>query len=95
MNTDQLIEQLHNANAQRRQTERTEGTGLKPKPMRHLWPIAIPAAALLALLLWPRGTDAIPNASNLGIYCNSQCNPDEVMALIDDNINHIKKIRTP
>ena len=31
--------------------------------------------------------------STPGIYCNSQCDPDDVMALIDNNIKHIKEIQ--
>ncbi|MBP5677336.1 MAG: hypothetical protein K6E93_02800 [Bacteroidales bacterium] len=89
MNTDELIERIHTANAQRRQEEH--------RKTRHLvWHITIPAAAaaaaILLIVLLPHdktATAAIPS----GIYCNSQCNPDDVIALIDNNINHIKEIQ--
>jgi len=89
MNTDELIERIHTANAQRRQKEH--------RRTRHLvWHITIPAvaaaAAILLIVFLPNdntATAAIPS----GIYCNSQCNPDDVIALIDNNINHIKEIQ--
>lgn len=90
MNTDELIEQIHAANAECRGGERR-------RTRRLAWRIALPssiaAAAVLLLLLWPRGNDA-QAAAQAGVYCNSQCNPDDVMALIDDNINHIKEIKS-
>ena len=89
MNTDELIEQIHAANRQRRMSER-------PRLHRTAWRIAIPAAAAAAVLLivfLPRGNAAQAAASAPGIYCNSQCNPDDVMALIENNINHIKQIQ--
>ena len=85
MNTDELIEQIHGVNAVRREQEHR-------RTRRTAWRIAIPtaAAAVLLLLLWPRGNKAQAAAIPTGVYCNSQCNPDDVMALIDNNINHIQ-----
>ena len=89
MNTDELIERIHAANVQRRRAEHH-------RPRRTAWRIAIPAAAaaaVLLILLLPRGNAAQAAAPAPGIYCNSQCNPDDVMALIGNNINHIKQIQ--
>ena len=89
MNTDQLIEQIHEANAQRRMDEHQ-------RSRRLAWRIAIPAAAVAAVLLivlLPRGNEVQAATSAPGIYCNSECNPDDVMALIDNNINHIREIQ--
>jgi len=89
MNTDELIERIHAANVQRRRAEHR-------RPHRTAWRIAIPAvaaAAVLLILLLPRGNAAQAAAPAPGIYCNSQCNPDDVMALIENNINHIKQIQ--
>jgi hypothetical protein len=57
---------------------------------------ALPAAAVAAVLLivfLPRGNDAQASTPAPGIYCNSQCNPDDVMVLIDNQINHIKTLQ--
>lgn len=90
MNTDELIEQIHEANVQHRMAERH-------RTRRLVWRIAIPtaaaAAAVLLIVLLPHGNTAQAATPAPGIYCNSQCNPDDVMALIDNNINHIKEIR--
>ncbi len=91
MNTDHLIEQIHATNAQRRKEEH--------RRTRHVvWRIAIPAAAAAAILLivlLPRErTSDNTTYSSAGIYCNSQCNPDDVLALIDNNINHIRTIQS-
>ena len=89
MNTDELIERIHAANVQRRRAEHR-------RPHRTAWRIAIPAvaaAAVLLILLLPHGKAAQAAAPAPGIYCNSQCNPDDVMALIENNINHIKQIQ--
>lgn len=89
MNTDELIERIHAANVQRRSAEHR-------RPHRTAWRVAIPAAAVAAVLLivfLPRSNDAQASTPALGIYCNSQCNPDDVMALIGNNINHIKQIQ--
>ena len=89
MNTDELIEGIHAANAVRRNGEHAP---VKRKPRVDL--VALPvAAAILLLLLIPRHSDTRPAATTNGIYCNSQCNPDDVMALIENNINHIKQIQ--
>ena len=90
MNTDELIEQIHAANAQRRLDERHW-------TRRIAWRIAVPtaavaAAAVLLIILMPHG-NTVQAATSTGIYCNSQCNPDDVIALIDSNINHIKEIQ--
>ncbi|MBR6291990.1 MAG: hypothetical protein IKR33_04225 [Bacteroidales bacterium] len=90
MNTDNLIEQIHSANAMRRAREHSSSH-------RIAWRIAVPVAAAAAMLLFillPKGNDVQAASNDLGIYCNSQCNPDDVMALIDNNINHIKEIKT-
>ncbi len=89
MNTDELIEGIHAANAARRNGEHTP---VKRKPRVDL--VALPvAAAILLLLLIPRHSDTRPAATTNGIYCNSQCSPDEVMALIDNHIDHIKHLQ--
>lgn len=90
MNTEQLIEQIHAVNAQRRKEEHL-------RTRRIAWRIAIPtaaaAAAVLLIVLLPRGNEVQAATPSPGIYCNSQCNPDDVIALIDNNINHIKEIQ--
>ena len=97
MNTDELIEQIHATNRQRRNSER-RNSGSR----RIIWRIAVPAAAAAAILLvvlLPRekadgGSSGNQTYASAGIYCNSQCNPDDVLALIDNNINHIKAIQS-
>ena len=89
MDTDKLIDQIHAANAQRRSAEHR-------RPHRTAWRIAIPAtaaAAVLLVLLLPHG-NAAQAAPAVGVYCNSQCNPDDVMALIGNQIDHIKTLQT-
>lgn len=64
--------------------------------LRKMGRFALPAAALAAVLLivfLPRSNEAQASTPAPGIYCNSQCNPDDVMALIGNNINHIKQIQ--
>ncbi len=93
MNTDELIERIHNENATLR---RTEHRAPQRPAVRIAWRIAVPAAAAAAILfivLFPRNNEA-QAAVPTGIYCNSQCNPDDVLALIDNNINHIKNIQS-
>lgn len=91
MNTDNLIEQIHSANAVRLQQEHH-------KSRRIAWRVSIPAAvavaAILLIVLLPKGNKVQATSIDLGIYCNNQCNPNDVMALIDNNINHIKNIQT-
>lgn len=90
MNTDELIEHIHDANLQRRMNEHS-------KTHRTIWRIAMPAAAVAAIMLivlLPRGNKVQAAPIESGIYCNSQCNPDDVLALIDNNINHIKTIQS-
>ena len=90
MNTDELIEQIHTSNVQRRKNEHR-------RTQRIAWRIAIPtaaaAAAVLLIVLLPHGNEVQAATPSPGIYCNSQCNPDDVIALIDNNINHIKEIQ--
>ena len=90
MNTDELIEQIHTSNVQRRKNEHR-------RTQRIAWRIAIPtvaaAAAVLLIVLMPHGNTVQAATPSSGIYCNSQCNPDDVIALIDNNINHIKEIQ--
>ena len=89
MNTDNLIERIHDSNAVRRESEHTS---VKRRPRVGL--VALPAAAaILLLLLLPHHRETQPTPTNDGIYCNSQCSPDEVMALIDNHINHIKQLQ--
>lgn len=90
MNTDFFIEQIHSANAMRREREHSSSRQIA---LRIAVPVAA-AAAILLIILLPRGNDVQAAPNDLGIYCNSQCNPDDVMALIDNNINHIKEIKT-
>ena len=90
MNTDELIEENHTSNVQRRKNEHRY-------TRRIVWRIAIPtaaaAAAVLLIVLLPHGNEVQAATPSPGIYCNSQCNPDDVIALIDNNINHIKEIQ--
>lgn len=92
MNTDELIEQIHTSNVRRRKNEHRH-------TWRIAWRIAIPtvaataAAAVLLIVLLPHGNEVQAATPSPGIYCNSQCNPDDVIALIDNNINHIKEIQ--
>ena len=89
MNTDNLIERIHASNAVRLESDRTS---VKRRPRVGL--VALPAAAaILLLLLLPHHRDAQPTPTNDGIYCNTQCSPDEVMALIDNHIKHIKQLQ--
>ncbi|MCR5444773.1 MAG: hypothetical protein K6E96_03705 [Bacteroidales bacterium] len=91
MNTDELIEQIHNANAVRREREHHKS--------RHVvWRIAVPtvaaAAAILLIVILPHNNEVQAATPAPGIYCNSQCNPDDVLALLDNNINHIRSIQS-
>lgn len=90
MNTDQLIEQIHEANALRRKGEQR-------RSRRYAWRIAVPAAAAAAILLivlLPRNNEVQAAIPAPNVYCNSECNPEDVMTLIDNNINHIREIQT-
>ena len=51
-------------------------------------------AAVLLIVFLPRGNEAQAAAPAPGVYCNSQCNPDDVMALIGNQIDHIKTLQT-
>lgn len=90
MNTDKLIEQIHTVNAVRRREEYRMHRNI-------VWRIAVPtvaaaAAAILLIVLMPHGNTA-QAATSTGIYCNSQCNPDDVIVMIDNNLNHIKELQ--
>ena len=90
MNSDELIERIHNNNAVRLNSERRT-------VRRAVWRIAVPsiaaAAAVLLLVLWPRDSKVQATVTTPGIYCNNHCDLDDVLALIDNNINHIKEIK--
>lgn len=89
MNTDELIEEIHTSNVQRRKNEHR-------RTRRIVWRVTIPAAvvaAVLLIVLLPHGNEVQAATPSPGIYCNCQCNPDDVIALIDNNINHIKEIQ--
>ncbi len=91
MNTDELIEQIHAVNMQCRQNEHS-----KDRIPRIAWRIAVPAisvAAIMLIILLPRNNEVQASVPT-GIYCNSQCNPNDVLALIDNNIKHIKTIQS-
>ena len=88
MNTEELIEQLHQTNAAERQKERMKHIQFRP------WLLTVPvaAAAVILLLLLPKQGEAKPQATTgTQVYCNSSCNPDDVMALIQEDITHIHK----
>ena len=89
MNTDKLIEAMHKANATRRQAEWQRGG-------RRGWTVgvAVATAAVVALLLWPRGAKQAVAESQARVYCNSECNADEVIALINNSINHLSDYQT-
>ena len=105
MNIDHLIEFIHEENALRRRAESGETPSRQlPFPrgaagatsLRKAGRIALSAAAVAAVLLivlLPRGNEAQASTPAPGIYCNSRCSPDDVIALIDNNINHIKEIQ--
>ena len=107
MNIDHLIESIHEENALRRRAESGEtpqSFGQLPlergaagaTSLRKVGRFALPAAAVAAVLLivlLPRGNEALASTPAPGIYCNSRCSPDDVIALIDNNINHIKEIQ--
>lgn len=90
MNIEELIEQIHNANAVRRGRE-------QHRSRRVAWRIAVPtvaAAAAILLIVFLPHNNKVQAATPTGIYCNSLCNPDDVLALLDNNINHIRSIRS-
>lgn len=96
MNIDHLIESIHKENALRRRSERRVERGARAASLRKVGRFALPAAAVAAVLLivlLPRGNDAQASTPAPGIYCNSQCSADGVLALIGNNINHIKQIQ--
>ncbi|MBR4715125.1 MAG: hypothetical protein IKP34_03020 [Bacteroidales bacterium] len=87
MNTEELIELLHQSHAAERQKEKTKHLQFRP------WWLAVPAAAaVILLLLLPKQGEAKPQATTgTQVYCNSSCNPDDVMALIQEDITHIQQ----
>lgn len=90
MNTDRLIDQLHEANSLHRQQETHHPT----PPQRRLWMPAAAAVAVALIAVLPlrhRSSNPLPAAAT--VYCNSQCSPDDVRALLDENINHIRNIQ--
>ena len=90
MNIENALERMHAANAERRRAEREE----KRRVKRPLWMPAAAAAAVALLVAVPMGRkSAAQPLPEAGIWCNSQCSPDEVMALLDENINHIRTIQ--
>jgi len=107
MNIDHLIESIHDDNALRRRAERGEtpqSFGQLPlergaagaTSLRKVGRFALPAAAVAAVLLivfLPRSNEAHASTPAPGIYCNAQCSAEDVMALIGNNINHIKQIQ--
>ncbi|MDY6371596.1 MAG: hypothetical protein SPL12_04755 [Bacteroidales bacterium] len=96
MNIDHLIESIHEENALRRRSERRVESGARAASLRKVGRFALPAAAVAAVLLivfLPRDNEVQASTPAPGIYCNSQCNPSVVMALIGNNINHIKQIQ--
>lgn len=96
MNIDHLIESIHEENALRRRSERRVESGARAASLRKVGRFALPAAAVAAVLLivlLPRGNDAQASTRAPGIYCNSQCSADGVLALIGNNINHIRQIQ--
>ncbi len=107
MNIDHLIESIHEENALRRRAESGEtpqSFGQLPlergaagaTSLRKVGRFVLPAAAVAAVLLivfLPRGNDAQASTPAPGIYCNAQCSAEDVMALIGNNINHIKQIQ--
>lgn len=95
MDMNDTIERIHEANAAKRRAEcgeRRVGSG-KWRVGRWLVPAAVAAAAVALLVVLPRGNEAQAAPTVAGVYCNSQCNPDDVMTLIENNINHIKSIQ--
>lgn len=96
MKIDHLIESIHEENALRRRSERRVESGERAASLRKVGRFALPAAAVAAVLLivlLPRVNDAQASTPAPGIYCNSQCSADDVLALIGNNIKHIKQIQ--
>ena len=88
MNTEELIEQLHETNAAERQKEQTKHILFQP------WLLTVPvaAAAVILLLLLPKQGEAKPQTTTgTQVYCNSSCSPDDVMVLIREDITHIQQ----
>lgn len=96
MKIDHLIESIHEENALRRRSERRVEGGERATRLRKVGRFALPATAVAAVLLivfLPRDNEVQASTPAPGIYCNSQCNPSAVMALIGNNINHIRQIQ--
>lgn len=86
MNTEELIEQLHQTNAAERQKERTKHIQFRP------WWLAVPAAAaLLLMILLPTHSIAEPKpVTGLHVYCNNNCQKDDALEIIRQNISEIQ-----
>lgn len=94
MNIDEMIETIHNANASVRLMEHRKRERRRVvRWVAPAAPAAVAAAAVALLVVLPRGNAAQAAPAVAGVYCNSQCNPDDVMALIDNQINHIKTLQ--
>ncbi len=86
MNTEELIEQLHQTNAAERQKERMKHIQFRP------WWLAVPAAAaVILLILLPTHSIAEPKpVTGLHVYCNNNCRQDDALELIRHNISEIQ-----
>ncbi len=86
MNTDELIEQLHKTNATERQKERVKHIRFQP------WWLAVPAAAaLILMILLPTHSLAEQKpTTGLHVYCNNNCQKEDALSIIQQNINEIK-----
>ncbi len=86
MNTEELIEKLHQTNAEERQKERMKHISFRP------WWLAVPAAAaVILLILLPTHSIAEPKpVTGLHVYCNNNCKQDDALELIRQNISEIQ-----
>lgn len=86
MNIEELIEQLHQTNAAERQKERMKHIKFRP------WWLAVPAAAaLLLMILLPTHSIAEPKpVTGLHVYCNNNCQKDDALEIIRQNISEIQ-----
>ncbi|MBP5190921.1 MAG: hypothetical protein J6031_08440 [Bacteroidales bacterium] len=86
MNTEELIERLHQSNAAERQKERMKHIQFRP------WWLAVPAAAaLLLMILLPTHSIAEPKpVTGLHVYCNNNCQKDDALEIIRQNISEIQ-----
>ncbi|MBQ9587441.1 MAG: hypothetical protein IJR26_06260 [Bacteroidales bacterium] len=86
MNSNELIEHLHAVNAAKLRQERHR------LPKGKAWWLAIPAAAAVALLvLLPQhGAAKTKPVTGLHVYCNNNCQQQDAIDLIGQNINEIR-----